>query len=118
VKLLLDEMLPAEVAVQLRARGHDVVAITEREHLRSSSDRRVLEVAVTEQRAVVTENLADFRAMTARMVAEGHTHPGLVLSSSRVFPRGSRRTVGRLVSALETLLSEPPQGESWEHWLR
>jgi predicted nuclease of predicted toxin-antitoxin system len=118
VKLLLDEMLPAAVAVQLRTRGHDVVALTEQEHLRSSSDRRVLAIAVTEQRAVVTENLADFRTMTARLVADGQTHPGLILSSSRIFPRGDRRTVGRLVRALEALLNHPPTGESWEHWLQ
>jgi predicted nuclease of predicted toxin-antitoxin system len=60
LRLLLDEMCPAAVADQLRGRGHEVSAITERPELRSLPDADLFAVAQQERRAVVTENIADF----------------------------------------------------------
>jgi predicted nuclease of predicted toxin-antitoxin system len=117
VKLLLDEMLPDAVAEQLRARGYDVIAVTERTDLRGRSDSTLLNTAQLESRAVVTENIDDFRTLAGAMITSGAHHTGLVLTSSRAFPRGNPRTIGRLVTALERLLETPPEGDSWERWL-
>src|SRR6476646_9414191 len=59
LRLLLDEMYPASLAEQLRLRGHDVSAVTERPELRSLPDADVFAVAQQEGRAVMTENIAD-----------------------------------------------------------
>jgi predicted nuclease of predicted toxin-antitoxin system len=61
LKLLLDETFSPLVAGELRARGHNAVAIKERDEWQSLSDPEVIALARTEQRAVVTANLPDFR---------------------------------------------------------
>lgn len=60
MRLLLDEMYPAALADQLRNRGHDVSAVTERREFRSLPDADLFAVAQQERRALVTENIADF----------------------------------------------------------
>jgi hypothetical protein len=43
VKLLVDEMISAVVAAQLRTRGHDVEAVSERRDLRRLPDGELFE---------------------------------------------------------------------------
>ena len=117
MKLLLDEMLPYAVAEQLRSRGHDVVAVTERTDLRARSDVAIFDFAQQENRAVVTENVEDCRTLAATLARSDDGHSGWVLTSSRTFPRGHPRTIGRLVTALDRFLTNPPEGQSWERWL-
>lgn len=78
MKLLLDEMYPATVAEQLRARGHDVVAIHDPGYrrLEGAPDAEVFAVGVAEARAVVTENVPDFRRLEAEALARGGAMPG------------------------------------------
>ena len=118
MKLLLDEMFSPLVAAELRARGHDAVAIKERDEWQSLSDTEVVGLARTEQRAVVTANLRDFRPLHVELVAagaEGHTGMVFVPASFRL----TRAATGRIVEALETRLAEFPgdedlvNGETW-----
>ena len=45
MKLLLDEMISFRIAADLRARGHDVVAVKrDRPDLESLEDRRIIEI--------------------------------------------------------------------------
>ena len=104
MRLLLDEMHPAALASQLRARGHDVAAVTERPELRSLPDADISEVAQEEHRAVVTENIGDFTAIVDDLDSRGETHFGLVLIDPGKYPRGQQRTMGRLMTELERLL--------------
>jgi hypothetical protein len=120
VKLLLDEMYPAEVAVALREQhGHDATSVRERPDLRGRSDEDVFAAAQTDGRAVVTENVRDFRPIVREWEAEGRLHHGVVFTTNRRFPRARPRTVGRLVSALADLLArsadfdEPSNLEIW-----
>ena len=117
MKLLLDEMFTHALAEQLRARGHDVVAVTEREDLRGLEDDELLTTAHQEGLAIVTENAVDFRPIATRALRAGQAHSGLILTTHHAFPRGHPRTVGRLVTALDRLLANPPEGDSWERWL-
>jgi len=58
----------------LRQRGHDVVAVVDGTDLVGCSDRIILEVASSELRAVVTNNIKDFRPLAAEWLARvGHT---------------------------------------------
>jgi predicted nuclease of predicted toxin-antitoxin system len=107
VRLLLDAHYSPAIAEQLRERGHDVVAATERDELRALSDVELLAVAATERRALVTNNAADFVPLIRRAAEAGAHHSGLVLTSDRTLPR-STRAIGRHVRALEKLLRAHP----------
>lgn len=117
MKLLLDEMWRPAIAEQLRKRGHDVQAVAERSELRSQADTVILATAHAEQRAVVTENVRDYRILAAQVMQGRRSHSGLIFTTNRAFPRSDRRTVGRLVLALEHLLSEDGEQENLEWWL-
>lgn len=117
MNLLLDEMWPSSIALQLRHRGHDVVAVAERPELRSQPDSAIFSVALAEDRAIVTENVGDFRRLAADAIQQGQSYPGLVLTTNRRFLRHDPRTAGRLVTALDHLLSAGLDVASREHWL-
>jgi len=112
-------MYPAVLADQLRSRGHDVSAVAERPELRSLPDADVFAVAQQERRAVVTENIADFSPIVDGADQRGEDFFGLVLIDPVKYPRGRRRTVGRLVTELDLLLREHPgdRATSLRHWL-
>jgi hypothetical protein len=116
---MLDEMYPQAIAEQLRARGHDAEAVTERAELRALRDTELFKVAQTEQRAVVTENLPDFIIVANDYDQRGQAHHGLVLVDPNRYPRKDPRTIGRMVTALDRLLGEHPESTptSLRHWL-
>ena len=116
VRLLLDEMWPPAIASALRARGHDVVAVAERPELRGWADETIFQEALVRGRAIVTENAADYRPLAARALRAGRRSPALILTSDRAYPRADRRTIGRLVVALDALVSTRDAIEG-EHWL-
>jgi len=117
--LLLDEHYPPRIAVELRRRGHDVVAAPERLELRGLEDVALFALMAVERRAILTENAADFLPPVHAATVRGTDHFGLVLTSPRRFPRTSR-AIGRVVAALDAFLAARPaddalRGQSW--WL-
>jgi nucleoside-diphosphate-sugar epimerase len=123
VRLLLDELLSPAIALALRARGHDVLAVSETRNqlLRGLEDRALLEHAVADRRAVVTDNVGDFLACHRSMIEWRTDHYGLVLFSNASFPRHRHDAFIRaLVTALERLLVEHPADDRTSRvlWLR
>jgi predicted nuclease of predicted toxin-antitoxin system len=119
VKLLLDEMLTREIARQLQARGHDVEAVNGNRAWQTLSDAEVMALARAERRAIVTNNVRDFRPLHhAAIVPGGPGHFGMVF-----IPGGFRRTkddIGRIVDALDEKLALYPGDASLadaETWL-
>jgi hypothetical protein len=108
LRLLIDEMYPPAIAEQLSARGGHVEAVTARSDLRALADTDIFALAQQEQRAVVTENVADFSVIADGYDQRGEAHHGLVLVASGSYPRGSARTVGRMVAELDRLLDAHP----------
>lgn len=111
MRLLLDEMISATVAEQLRARGHDVLAVQEPdlEHLRGIDDCVLLDHAATDRRAVVTDNTPDFVRCHQRRLDRGQHHYGLLLFANNTFPRHRHDVfVGQLLATLEELLLAHP----------
>lgn len=110
MKLLLDEMYAPVVAEQLRERGHDVVSVHDPNYrrLEGAPDEEIFAAALAEERALVTENVPDFRRLEADALARGEALPTLVFTSNRQFPRGEPGTTGRLVEALHLLITEHP----------
>ncbi len=116
MKALLDEHLSPQIAVLLREAGFDVLAVADRDDLVACSDRVVFETATAEVRAVVTNNIKDFRPLAAEWLAMGRTHPGLILlPSARTRTRAAVQT---LPAALEAVSSAHPGGTAGsEQWI-
>lgn len=119
MKLLVDEMYPPAIAEQLRERDRNADAVTERPELRALADADLFALAQAEQRAVVTEDVADFSVIADDYDLRGRAHFGLILVPSGTYPRGSPATIGRMVNALERLLGEHHEeaATSLRYWL-
>lgn len=115
MKALLDEHLSPRIAVLLREAGYDVLAVADRHDLVACSDRAVFEAANAEGRAVVTNNIKDFRPLAAEWLAMGRTHPGLILLPSA--RTRTRAAVHTLAAAVQAVLSAHPEdiagSEQW-----
>jgi Domain of unknown function (DUF5615) len=118
VKLLLDEMLSPAIARELRGRGHDVEPVAGNPDREALSDPEVLALARAEHRAIVTNNLRDFRPLHHEAITPGGAgHFGMIF-----MPGSYRRTkadTGRIIAALEGILTQYPgendlvNGEAW-----
>jgi len=117
VKLLLDEMISAVVAEQLRARGRDVEAVGERRELRGLPDDDVFEYAQGAGPALVTYNRDDLLELDRRCRSQGRDHAGIVVLNPRRFPQGPAST-SPLVGSLDRLIAAGPPYESFIHWLQ
>lgn len=116
MKALLDEQLSPQIAVLLRQRGYDVVAVADRSDLLGRGDRAILGIATTELRAVVSNNVKDFRPLAAERLARSQAHGGLILlPSSRA---RNRAAVAALADAIAGVLRDHPEGlRSSERWI-
>ena len=110
MKVLLDEIYSGTIAQQLRERGHDVVSVHDAEYrrLENAPDEEIFATAAAEGRALVTENVPDYRRLEAGALARGEDTPKLIFTTNRRFPRGDPAALGRLVRALDALLEERP----------
>ena len=97
MRLLLDEMYPRRLAEQLRADGHDVVAVVELPDLVGREDTEVACWAREHGRVVVTENVVDYAPMDV------DEHAGLLLVNARRWPR-TPNGLPRLLTALRSWL--------------
>ncbi|CAN5917631.1 hypothetical protein BH23ACT10_BH23ACT10_34690 [soil metagenome] len=118
VKLALDHHYSPTIAHQLRRLGHDVVAAQDRTWQREDDDT-LLHLCMTEDRALLTNNVGDFSLIARRWTGEGRPHAGLIFTSDRSMPR-NRDTIGRYVAALDDLLRSHPGTTDLRdqvHWL-
>jgi hypothetical protein len=116
VRALLDEQLSSQIAVELRSRGLDAVAVTERADLVRTSDEQVLAAATAERRAVVTNTIKDFRPLAAARLAAGRSHAGLILLPAR--RSRTRAAVTALANGIEAVMRANPDGiADSERWL-
>lgn len=112
-RLLIDEMFPREAADALRTSGHD--AVSAHEVCPGSSEPAVWALAVDQDRAVVTENLIDFRPLLAEALRDGQPAVPLLCVRRRGLPRGGAlavslaRRLDRFLSSRDTL----PATELW-----
>src|SRR6516164_10764502 len=102
--LLLDEMLSGNIADELRAKGHDVLAVVADPALLALPDDQILAHATATGRALVTANIKDFMPLDSRCRAAGQDHPGLILVSTKTFPQDRGFTTA-ITAALGALLS-------------
>lgn len=114
-------MYPPAIAQRLRTAGHDVLSVVEQPELVGRDDLEVWRDAATHRRAVVTENAADFLAISKQASAAGEVSPSPVVTSNRSFPRHARSFIGRAVRALARFCDEHPDDDLQAgaiYWLR
>ena len=118
MKLLLDEMLSPAIARELRDRGHDAESVAGHPDREALSDPEVLAIAQAEHRAVVTNNLRDFRPLHHEAITPGGPgHHGMIFIPGTY--RRTRNDTGKIITALEQLLTQYPgeddlaSGEAW-----
>jgi Domain of unknown function (DUF5615) len=105
MRLLVDAMLPPQVADLLKQHGHDsVTPVALGAH--NLPDDVLIEAATAERRVIVTENASDF--------AEVATCP-VVLVLKSWWP--SEVLAVRLAEALERWAEANPDAGPWAHWL-
>ena len=116
MRAIQDEQLSPQIAMLLRKAGYDVDAVADREDLIGRSDRFILEVACCEGRAVITNNIKDFRPLAAEWLAQGRVHAGLILLPSR--RTRTRNAIAIIAAAIENVLRDHPDGLSGsERWI-
>jgi hypothetical protein len=97
--LLLDEMFSPAIAGDLNARGIDCRAVVADPVLRALSDLEIFQVALAEERVIVTNNVPDFESLRRAHEAAGNEVPGPIYTSDLTFPR-TKAYVSRLAAAL------------------
>jgi predicted nuclease of predicted toxin-antitoxin system len=102
-KLLLDEILSGDIAAQLRAQGHDVIAVIDERALAGTPDEELLAYATSLGRCVVTANVRDFASLSALWNSQGRSHAGIIYLVNRVFPH-DRSFIGAVVTALASTI--------------
>ena len=106
LKLLLDEHYPPTLAELLIQAGVDAVAlVSAHPELLGAQDSLILQVAASQGRVVVTEDVATFPAAITAMPE----HLGVVYCRSAVFQR-TAAGLPQLAAALAALSVSPPPG--------
>lgn len=105
MRFLIDAMLPPAVAELLNAAGHDATTPLQL-GAHTLSDDVLVELAVEEDRVIVTENASDFSAVTACTV---------LFVRKSWWPSPS--LVPKLGEALVRWAAANPEPGSWPHWL-
>jgi predicted nuclease of predicted toxin-antitoxin system len=118
MKLLLDEMLSPVIAQELRSRGHDVLAVAGERDREGMSDPEVTALARAGHRAIVTNNLRDYRPLHHEAITPGGPgHYGMIFMPESY--RRTKRDAGRIIVALQAVLAQHPgeedlaNGETW-----
>jgi Domain of unknown function (DUF5615) len=107
-RLLLDAHLSGRaIGRALRARGHDIRSLDADKNLEGLRDQGVLELAISEDRVLITANVADFLPLLTTLIESGRSHPGCLL-----IPNSFRNEdFGPLISEIYPELQEVPPDE-------
>lgn len=101
-------MFSGAIAEELRAKGHNALAVVTDPALISLPDDQILARAAATGRALITANIKDFMPLDAQYRAAGQTHAGLILVSTKSFAQDRTFTTA-ITSALAALLDKPGQ---------
>ncbi len=97
VTLYLDEDVHEDIAIALRLRGYDVKTTKEAGN-KGLSDIEQIGYATSENRVIITFNVADFHKLHFEFIKKRIEHSGIILSK--------QLPIGIIVKALLKLLSD------------
>lgn len=100
IRLYLDEDVHEDIAMALRLRGYDVETTREAGN-KGLSDIEQLKYATSEDRTVISCNIADFYELHSEFVRKGINHSGIILTK--------QLSIGTIVKALLKLISTTTQ---------
>jgi len=117
VKILLDAQLSPDIADLLVKRGYDADPVLSRPDIADNTpDEGVIESAHREQRAVVTNNIKDYRPIAAQRIAGRKGHSGLILVPANR-PR-NKAAAKSLADGIERIMQANPTGlADSERWI-
>lgn len=101
IKLTLDECVSPRHCPAIWERGHDAVALRDRDML-EHSDPEVWTFSQEETRAVVTKNAADF----LKLAAATEIHAGLVIVPGKLNRAGLAEFIGRMLTYVTEQLGD------------
>lgn len=107
MRVLLDAHVSGRrIGRALRRRGHDVLALDQDETLRRLADEEVLNLALEQERIVVTHNVRHFVPIVRGWVEARRSHRGLILVTL------PHTDYGAILRRLErTFAAHPNQGD-------
>jgi hypothetical protein len=109
VRLFLDALVSGRrVARALRRRGHDVRAADEERELDGLSDEDLLALAASEDRILVTFNVADFPRIVTRWAEAGRIPAGCAIVVGI-----DHREFGTIIRVIHAALTERSRPEDW-----
>jgi hypothetical protein len=85
----------------------------------TEDDESLLGLCGHDQRALLTNNVADFAVISRRWRTDGRSHSGLIVTSDASLPR-MRDSLGRFVDALDALMQDSSRVDIFVdriHWL-
>lgn len=110
MRLLLDANLsPRGVALPLRQKEHDVLALAEDASYEGLPDPQVLELAAAEQRILITRNSRDVAPLAREWAEAQKSHAGLMLIWTL-----DHSQFAEIVAGVERQLSQRPTQEQWQ----
>jgi predicted nuclease of predicted toxin-antitoxin system len=117
MRLVLDEHLDKAIAVELRRRGYDVVAVTEDPALEGMKDQELYDWATQGRRVVATYDASGFRPLIDARSIGGEPAAGVILISPKRHPQGPQ-SYGAVIRDLARILDENPDPDALRGLLR
>lgn len=112
MRLFLDAHVSGRrVARALRKEGHDVRAADEDRGLDGMTDEDLLALAATEERILVTFNVADFPDIVRRWAEEGRSHGGCAIVVGI-----DHSEFGTIVRVVLRTLATRPDPQEWRDY--
>ena len=107
IHLYFDEDVPLGIVRNLRTRGFDVLSAHEVQMRNQPDDEQML-YAVSQHRALVTHNRADFELRHRQFLEAGLKHYGVVIAKRR---REDREVVARLLKLLDSITADEMENQ-------
>ncbi|HEU0168086.1 MAG TPA: DUF5615 family PIN-like protein [Chloroflexota bacterium] len=111
MRLLLDAHLSGRaIGGALRADGHDVIALDEYQELEGLDDDAVLDLAHTEGRVLITNNVKDFPKLLRELMEASRDHSGCLIVVGVQL-----KQFGLILRAIRASLVQFPEQADWRN---
>jgi hypothetical protein len=113
LRLFLDAHISGRrIAEALRAQGHDVRAAAEERALDGWPDEKLLALATSEDRVLITFNVRDFARIATVWTEAGQSHAGCAMLVGL-----DHRHFGLILRRLEVTFRAHPNQDEWRDYL-
>lgn len=107
IRFYFDEDVSVDIVANLQRRGFDALSARDANMLKRDDDAQ-LGFAVSQRRAFVTHNRADFEALHRQCLKAQHSHYGIIIAKRR---RHDSQVVAKLLDLLNTVTADEMRGQ-------